>query len=99
MVTFEERADEFEPKIKSLSKFSIGKTGRPVEEVYKQKYSQTYSRYEVVGSSVIKNSAEAFEKYLIDRFKNIPACETKHPETELEQSNSEKYFVYLMYNE
>lgn len=97
MATFEELGDKYDLKLRTLSNFKIGKTGQTIEERYNEEYSDTYDYYEVIGSSENKSTIDNFEKYMIDRFSNLPKCNNDQiGGGEMVKSN--KYIVYLVYN-
>jgi hypothetical protein len=43
METFTEFADKLEPRLKFMTNFKIGKTGKTLKERYEQGYSEKYS--------------------------------------------------------
>lgn len=97
MATFKELGDKYEPKLKTLKNFKIGKTGQTVKERYDDEYSETYSNYEVIGSSDNKKTIDDFEKYMIERFISLDNCDNEQIGGG-EMTNSDKYIVYLMSN-
>ena len=97
MATFEELGDKYASKLESLSNFKIGKTGQTIEERYNEEYADTYSYYETIGSSENKTTIDNFEKYMIERFMNLPTCDNEQ-DGGGEMTDSNKYIVYLMYN-
>ena len=98
MATFEELGDKIEPKLKSLSNFKIGKTGQTIKERYDDEYSETYEKYDVVGSSEDKTAIDDFEEYMIERFMNLENCDNEQIGGG-EMIESDKYIIYLVYNE
>ena len=98
MSTFKEFGDKYESKLKSLKNFKIGKTGQTIKERYDQKYSEDYSKYETIGISDKSNIIDDFEKYMIERFMEFNNCDNEQVGGG-EMAASEKYIVYLMFNE
>lgn len=98
MAKFEEIGDGYEEKLKSVSSFKIGKTGQTLKERYDEEYSDTYEKYKVVGYSADKKTIDNFEKYMIERFMNFPNCDNEQIGGG-EMTTSDKYIVYLVYNE
>ena len=98
MSTFEELGNKYEQKIKSLSNFKIGKTGQTIKERYEEEYSDTYEKYKVIGNSKSAATVDKFEKYMIVRFMDLNNCDNEQIRGG-EMTESEKYIVYLVYNE
>ena len=97
MATFKELGDKYESKLETLSNFKIGKTGQTDEERYKEEYYDTYQYYEVIGNSDNETTIDEFEKYMIERFIDLPNCDNEQiGGGDMTESNN--YIVYLMYN-
>lgn len=90
--------DKFENKLKSVSKFKIGKTGQTIQERYDEAYSDIYEKGEVVGSSTDSKTIDDFEKYMIERFMSLDNCDNEQI-VGGEMIDSDKYIVYVMYSE
>ena len=97
MATCEKLANELEPKFKNYSNFKIGKTGQTIEDRYNQEYWDDYSFYEVIGNSTEAEDVDLCEKYLIERFLEFPNCDNDHIGGG-EMTESERYIVYVVYN-
>jgi len=98
MASFKELADKLEPRLKLMSNFKIGKTGQNIKDRYDQLYSDKYSNYMVVGTSPEAETVDAFEKYLIDLFKDTKNCDNEQVGGG-DMEKSDKYIVYVVYNE
>ena len=96
MATFDELGDKYESQLKKLSNFKIGKTGQTVEERYNEEYSDTYDYYEIIGSPDNETTINNFEKYMIERFKDLSNCDNDQIGGG-EMIKSNKYIVYLMF--
>lgn len=98
MATFKEKGDEWEDKLESFSQFKIGKTGQTIKERYKEEYSDTYTMYDTIGHSNESNVIDNFEKYMIERFMDLENCDNEQIGGG-EMTKSDRYIVYVMYNE
>lgn len=98
MATFKELGDKIESKLKTLTSFKIGKTGQTVKERYEEEYSETYDKYEVIGTSVKATIIDNFEEYMIERFMDFDNCDNDQIGGG-EMTDSDKYIVYLVFNE
>ncbi len=94
---FEELAKEFEPQLKSMSNFKIGKTGQNIVFKYNKKYSQEYSFFKVVSRSSKKDIIVSLEMYLIERFHRLPNCDNEQIGGG-DMMESGIYIVYIVYN-
>ncbi len=86
-----------ENKLNSISNFKIGKTGQTIKERYDEEYSDTYDKYEIIGSSEDKSTIDRFAEYMIERFMDLDNCDNEQIGGG-EMTDSNKYLVYLVYN-
>ncbi len=98
MASFEKLGNKYEQRLESLSNFKIGKTGQTITERYDEEYSETYDKYEVIGTSEKATVIDNFEKYMIKRFIDLDNCDNDQIGGG-EMTESDKYIVYLVYNE
>lgn len=98
MATFKEQGDKFENKLKSVSRFKIGKTGQTIQQRYDSAYADIYEKGEVVGSSADSKTIDDFEKYMIERFMSLDNCDNEQVGGG-DMVESDRYIVYVMYNE
>lgn len=97
MSTFENLANELESILCTVSNFKIGKTNQNIVDCYNDNYVNCYSHYKVIAYSKSLNTIEDFEMYLLQRFKDLNACDNiQLDDTEL--GNAKHYILYLMYN-
>ena len=97
MATFKELGDKYEPRLKEVSNFIIGKTGQTVKQRYEEAYSEEYNHYETIGTSENKKTIDDFEEYMIKRFSGLPNCDNEQIGGG-EMIKSDTYSLYLMYN-
>ena len=97
MSTCEELANTLEPKLKAYTNFKIGKTGQKIPERFNQEYSRDYQFYEVIESSPKAEIVDSCEKDLIEHFFEFPNCDNDQIGGG-EMTESEWYFVYIVYN-
>lgn len=97
MTTFIKLGDQYESQLIEYSNFKIGKTGKLLEDKYKEEYADMYKYYEEIGNSDKEETIDNFEKYLIERFKNHANCDNEQIGSgEMKLSNN--YIVYIVYN-
>ncbi len=98
MLKFIELVDCLKPLLKQMKNFKIGKTDKSIEELYKERYSDTYQFYEVVKSSHDSLIIDYFEEYMIEYYINQPNCDNNTPRGD-EMKRTGTYIIYLVYND
>lgn len=98
MATFKELGDKLDEMVKNISNFKIGKTGQNIVDRFNDQYYDQYQKYYEVGYNNESNVIDRFEKYLIDRFIGYENCDNEQVGGG-EMTESDKYIVYVMYNE
>ncbi|WP_044403790.1 hypothetical protein [Lacinutrix sp. Hel_I_90] len=95
---FQDLANELELTLGTISNFKIGKTEQNIADCYHGQYAHKYSNYKIITYSKSLETITAFETYLIQRFKNLKACDNKAiNHTKL--AVAARYILYLMYND
>lgn len=95
---FEDLANELELTLSTISNFKIGKTEQNIAACYNSQYANSYSNYKIITYSTSLETIAAFETYLIQRFKNLKACDSKTIDN-TKLAAAARYILYLMYND
>lgn len=96
-IIFEKIGDDLGQRLQNYSGFKIGKTGQKLQDRYSGAYSHLYENYGEIYSSFNKAFIDNLEKYLIERFFELPNCDNEN-EGGGEMTNSNVYIAYIVFN-
>lgn len=97
-MTKEEVKAKIDNKIKSATKFKIGKTGQSVDERFRQNYIGKFLYREEICYHENSAKIDELEEYLIEQFQDDQRCKNEQVGGG-EMTKSNKYIIYLVWNQ